>query len=60
MICGFCHQEFRPEEAEKTCQACPLRGCGLLRCPRCGYEMPREPGWVQWLNRRKRHRVVKS
>ena len=43
MHCGFCGYEFKLEEAAESCQACPIaRGCHLIRCPRCGYEMPQE------------------
>jgi hypothetical protein len=49
VTCGFCRQEFTVEEAERGCQSCPLQGCGLVRCPRCGYEMPPEPVWLQRL-----------
>ncbi|MBM3499967.1 MAG: transposase [Armatimonadetes bacterium] len=52
MICGFCRHEFTVEEAEAGCRSCPLRGCGLVKCPRCGYEMPPEPAWLQRLFRR--------
>jgi rubredoxin len=43
MQCGFCGYEFNPEEAVESCRACPIAsGCHLIRCPRCGYEMPQE------------------
>ncbi len=39
--CSFCGYEFEQSEAETACGGCPLvRGCHLIRCPRCGYEMP--------------------
>jgi len=48
--CGFCGLEFDPASAEVTCQGCPVVGnCGLVRCPRCGYEMPPESKLAQWL-----------
>ena len=50
MKCGFCGYEFDPAEAETACNGCPLvRDCRLVRCPRCNYEMPPEPGLIKWL-----------
>jgi len=36
----MCATEYGPDEAVATCAGCPLaRGhCGLVRCPKCGYE----------------------
>ncbi len=50
MTCGLCGLEFDPARAERACNGCPLVGdCGLIRCPRCGYEMPPEAKLVAWL-----------
>ncbi len=52
MRCGFCGCEFDPAVAPVACEACPVaRGCHLIRCPRCGYEMPLESKLVGWLKR---------
>jgi hypothetical protein len=52
MKCGFCGYEFDPADAESACAGCPLVGdCHLIRCPRCGYEMPPEAKLVGWLRR---------
>jgi Fe2+ transport system protein FeoA len=41
MKCSFCGHEFREEEARRGCVGCPVSGgCGKLRCPNCGFEMP--------------------
>jgi hypothetical protein len=54
MRCGFCGLEFDIHQAEQACGACPLvKGCHLVRCPRCGYEMPPEGKLVGWLGRLK-------
>jgi len=43
MNCGFCGLDFELEQAEQVCGSCPIaRGCHLVRCPHCGYEMPPE------------------
>jgi hypothetical protein len=52
MRCGFCGHEFDPSDAQSGCAACPMaRGCHLVRCPRCGYEMPPESKLVGWLRK---------
>jgi hypothetical protein len=39
MTCPMCGTRFDPA-AHVACQACPLnRGCQLVCCPQCGYEM---------------------
>ena len=41
--CPFCGIEFGQDEAQVACQGCPLApSCGMLKCPRCGYEFPGE------------------
>jgi hypothetical protein len=50
MKCGFCGYDFDPSEAETACGNCPLvKGCHLVRCPRCNYEMPPEAKLISWL-----------
>ncbi len=52
MKCGYCQYEFELTTAESACGGCPLApGCHLVRCPRCGYEMPPEPRVIGWLRR---------
>ena len=52
MKCGMCAYEFDPETAEIACGGCPLvKGCHLVRCPRCGYDMPPEAVLVRWFRR---------
>ena len=59
MKCGFCDYEFDPAQAGTACNSCPLaKGCHLVRCPRCGYEMPPEAKLVVWL--RELNRGVKQ
>ena len=58
MKCGYCGHEFGPEEAGTACGSCPLvKGCHLVRCPRCGYEMPPEARLITWLSDLKRKTV---
>lgn len=60
MKCGMCGFEFDPSEADITCGGCPMvKGCHLVRCPRCGYEMPPEAALVRWLRRLKTARSLK-
>jgi Fe2+ transport system protein FeoA len=44
MICPFCRHEFEEAEGWIACDGCVARkGCGLVRCPSCGFESAREP-----------------
>ncbi len=55
MKCSFCGNMFGPKEEDNACGSCPLsRNCHLIRCPRCGYEMPPEAKLVRWLRKRRR------
>jgi hypothetical protein len=48
--CGLCSAEFDEDRSQPTCKACPLGdGCGLIRCPHCGYENPSTPAWLSTL-----------
>lgn len=54
VTCAFCGQEFVEDRSQAVCQACPLsKACGLMRCPHCGYENAKQPGWItrikEWL-----------
>ncbi len=64
MKCGFCGYEFDAGDAVIACQGCPLhRGCHLIRCPRCNYEMPPESrvaAWLRGLGRRKQGKGVET
>ena len=43
--CPLCAYRFDEAEMSSSgCPACPSRGkgCGLVRCPACGYEWPPE------------------
>lgn len=55
MTCGFCGDEFREDRGQPACRACPLSsGCRFVRCPRCGYENPVRPDWLERLLGRRR------
>jgi hypothetical protein len=48
--CSFCDERFEEDRAQPTCRGCPLSNrCGLARCPRCGYENPVVPPWLNRL-----------
>lgn len=56
MTCGFCGLTFDVSEGQVDCPGCPLSGnCGYVRCPRCGFDNPREAALVKvirgWLRR---------
>ena len=53
MNCGFCGKPFDEDKSLPACRKCPVgSGCGLVRCPHCGYENPGTPGWIAFLRRR--------
>jgi Fe2+ transport system protein FeoA len=50
MICPCCGEEYNVSEGQSACQGCPAsRMCALTRCPHCGYESAKEPGFVSRL-----------
>lgn len=54
MKCSFCGYEFN-EGGLRPCEACPFKaGCGKVKCPNCGYEMPRESFFRRWYRHRNR------
>ena len=57
--CPFCGTTFDEDAASKTCSTCSaFGGCRKIKCPHCGYEMPREPAFLRWL--RNKLRLLKS
>jgi len=52
MICSFCDKEFDEHASEKACRQCSLfGGCKKVKCPHCGYESPKQPKSLKWLNK---------
>ena len=52
MNCGFCGKSFDEDTSQPACKQCPVgSGCGLVRCPHCGYENPGTPGWIAFLRK---------
>ncbi len=46
ITCSLCGFKFKEETAQKACCKCPwAKGCSLICCPQCGFEMPLEPAW---------------
>ena len=57
MRCPFCGRVFSEEDAHRVCRSCAVfGGCKNVKCPYCGYEMPREPALVRWLRSWSRRR----
>ena len=53
MNCGFCGRAFDEDRSQPACRACPVgSGCGLVRCPHCGFENPGTPGWIAYLKKK--------
>ena len=60
MLCVFCNHEFDEETAGVSCKTCSLMGgCKRVKCPRCGYESPKETGVVKWIRNRIGNRQAK-
>ena len=52
MKCSLCGFEFKEEDGQAACKGCTLsRSCGLIKCPNCGYEIPKESGIIKKLKR---------
>jgi len=50
--CGFCGKPFDEDRSLPACRHCPVgSGCGLVRCPHCGYENPGTPGWIAFIRK---------
>lgn len=48
MKCSYCSREFNESDAAASCLGCGKRtGCGMIKCPFCGYETPRETKWIK-------------
>ncbi|MHB1194595.1 MAG: hypothetical protein ACYC6F_16340 [Longimicrobiales bacterium] len=53
MNCGYCGKPFDEDRSQPACRQCPVgSGCGLVRCPHCGYENPGTPGWIAFLRKK--------
>ena len=52
MRCDFCGYEFKEEDGIQGCRNCPMgSGCKMVKCPRCNYEIPKEPLWIKKLKK---------
>jgi Fe2+ transport system protein FeoA len=38
----MCGLEFNEKEGKNACASCVMKGCGMIKCPNCGYELPLE------------------
>jgi rubredoxin len=53
MKCSLCGLKFEEEDAKRSCQGCLMsKGCGLVRCPNCGFEMAPDPKWLKKLKKK--------
>ena len=60
MKCALCLFEFDEKSALRACAGCfKLGGCKMIKCPKCGYEVPPEPGWLKRLNKMLRKGIKK-
>lgn len=50
MRCAFCNHEFDETQAQRSCKGCAkFGGCNMIKCPKCGYEVPPETKWLKRL-----------
>lgn len=51
VTCPLCGRRYTEAEGRACHPGCPLqRGCQLLSCPSCGYEMPAPTRLTRWLS----------
>jgi hypothetical protein len=52
VTCPLCGASYGVAEGQACHSRCPLeRGCQLLACPHCGYEVPAPSRLTRWLAR---------
>ncbi len=52
MKCSLCGLEFRKEDGQAACKGCLMaRGCDLIKCPNCGYEVLKESVFIKRLKK---------
>ncbi len=52
MRCPFCSFEIDDQSPVLACKRCSsFAGCKMVKCPRCGYEVPPEPKWAKTLRK---------
>jgi hypothetical protein len=57
ITCSFCGYEFSELDSQVGCQGCPLhKSCGKVKCPNCGFEIPKEPKLISWLKKKRREK----
>ncbi len=56
MKCSLCGLQFTEKDGKAICDKCHLfKGCELIKCPNCGFEMAPDPEWIKRLkNKRKK------
>jgi len=52
VTCSFCGFAFPDCEGMSACGGCPMsKCCRKHKCPRCGFEIPREPGLIKFFRK---------
>lgn len=52
MKCPLCGLEFKEDDGQAACKGCLMaKSCNLIKCPNCGYEVPKESGIIKKLKR---------
>jgi len=54
MKCSLCGYQFSEKDAESACSKCTFsKGCGLVKCPNCGFELAPDPDWIKRIKNRR-------
>ncbi len=55
MKCSLCGYQFNEDESVMSCGGCSfVKGCNMVRCPNCGFEVPAESKVVKILKKLRR------
>ena len=50
MKCPLCGYQSREEDGRAACTGCLLaKACHMVKCPNCGYDIPKEPKIIRAL-----------
>lgn len=49
MKCPMCGIEFDEKQEKSACAGCVMKGCGMVKCPNCSYEITLEAKSVKGL-----------
>jgi len=55
--CPMCNHSFSEDEGRAACAGCPLgANCGMIRCPNCNYDIPKQSRLLAIIKRIRRQK----